>query len=221
MEAAVSKGAFAALIGVSPGRVSQYLSEGKIGPGSLQGSGRSAKIIVERAKADLRLTLDISQRLGNGIETRLDADGPDDPEPDAGTGAQRDAVPVREGRPVQPTGVEYEIKQQKLEQLRRANRNAAIADAEASGTLVETEASRAGMMRVATGMMLVFEGGLTDLANAVAAEFKVPQRDVLHLMRREFRKIRTAAAKQASAEGAAMPDTVETVLEADEISTVN
>ena len=220
MEAAVSKGAFAALIGVSPGRVSQYLSEGKIAPASLQGSGRSAKIIVERAKADLRLTLDISQRLGNGIETRLDAD---DPEADAGTGtgAPQDATPTREGRPPQPTGVEYEIKQQKLEQLRRANRNAAIADAEASGTLVETEASRAGMMRVATGMMLVFEGGLTDLANAVAAEFKVPQRDVLHLMRREFRKIRTAAAKQASAEGAAMPETVETVLEADEISTVN
>lgn len=220
MEAAVSKGAFAALIGVSPGRVSQYLAEGKIAPASLQGSGRSAKIIVERAKADLRLTLDISQRLGNGIETRLDAD---DPEADAGSGAgaPQDAPPAREGRAPQPTGVEYEIKQQKLEQLRRANRNAAIADAEASGTLVETEASRAGMMRVATGMMLVFEGGLTDLANAVAAEFKVPQRDVLHLMRREFRKIRTAAAKQASAEGAAMPDTVETVLEADEISTVN
>ncbi|APH71438.1 hypothetical protein [Aquibium oceanicum] len=218
MEAAVSKGAFAALIGVSPGRVSQYLAEGKIAPASLQGSGRSAKIIVERAKADLRLTLDISQRLGNGIETRLDAD---DPEADAGTAAPQDAAPAREGRAPQPTGVEYEIKQQKLEQLRRANRNAAIADAEASGTLVETEASRAGMMRVATGMMLVFEGGLTDLANAVAAEFKVPQRDVLHLMRREFRKIRTAAAKQAAAEGAAMPETVETVLEADEISTVN
>ncbi|MVA55958.1 hypothetical protein [Agrobacterium vitis] len=71
IQASVTKGQFAELIGVSPGRVSQYLTEGKISPAALDGVGRNAKINVERAKADLRLTLDVSQRLGNGIDTRL------------------------------------------------------------------------------------------------------------------------------------------------------
>ncbi len=55
MEASVTKGKFAELIGVSPGRVSQYLAEGKITAASLHGHGRNARIIVERAKADLRM----------------------------------------------------------------------------------------------------------------------------------------------------------------------
>jgi hypothetical protein len=220
MEGAVSKGEFAALIGVSPGRVSQYLTEGKISAAALQGSGRSAKIIVERAKADLRITLDVSQRLGNGIETRLDPGEISMPAGTAdGDGGVKSSPFVKE--PPQLSGIDHEIKQQKLEQLRRANRNAAIADAQASGVLMETEAAKAGMLRVASGMMLVFEGGLTDLASAVAAEFKLPQRDVLHLMRREFRKVRETAAKHVKAEAVDLPESVETSVQAEEIETIN
>lgn len=220
MKAAVTKGAFAAIIGVTPGRVSQYLAEGKIKPASLDGTGRNARIIVERAKADLRLALDISQRLGNGIETRLD--------PAAGEASlfgETAPMPAAGVLPTTPpahvSGIDYEIKAQKLEQIRRANRNAAIADAQASGALIETDASRAGMVRIASGMLLVFEGGLTDFASAIAAEFKVPQRDVLHLLRREFRKIRESAAKQARAEAVLLPEAVETALDVDEIETMN
>jgi hypothetical protein len=219
MEGAVSKGEFAAIIGVSPGRISQYLTEGKISSAALHGSGRNAKIIVEQAKADLRLTLDVAQRLGNGIETRLDADASDAGSPPVGQGGSRAAAGIKD--PQQISGIDHEIKQQKLEQLRRANRNAALADAQASGSLIETDTSRAGMLRVASGMLLVFEGGLTDLASAIAAEFKLPQRDVLHLMRREFRKVRENAAKQVRAEAIELPETVETSIEAEEIETIN
>lgn len=224
MQGAVSKGEFAALIGVTPGRVSQYLAEGKISAKALQGVGRNAKIIVEQAKADLRLTLDVGQRLGNGIETRLDA-APIAAPPAAAVSAPTldfdasasagNAAPQRIG------GLDEQIKQAKLEQIQRANRNAAKAEAESKGALTETEASRQAMTKVASSMLLVFEGGLTDFASAIAAEFKVPQRDVLHLLRREFRKVREAAAKQARKDAAEMPETIETSIEASEIETIN
>lgn len=224
MQGAVSKGEFAALIGVTPGRVSQYLAEGKISAKALQGVGRNAKIIVEQAKADLRLTLDVGQRLGNGIETRLDA-APIAAPPAAGVSAPTLEFDASASAGTTPPprigGLDEQIKQAKLEQIQRANRNAAKAEAESKGALTETEASRQAMTKVASSMLLVFEGGLTDFASAIAAEFKVPQRDVLHLLRREFRKVREAAAKQARKDAAEMPETIETAIEASEIETIN
>jgi hypothetical protein len=224
MQGAVSKGEFAALIGVTPGRVSQYLAEGKISAKALQGVGRNAKIIVEQAKADLRLTLDVGQRLGNGIETRLDA-APIAAPPAAGVSAPTLEFDASASAGTTPPprlgGLDEQIKQAKLEQIQRANRNAAKAEAESKGALTETEASRQAMTKVASSMLLVFEGGLTDFASAIAAEFKVPQRDVLHLLRREFRKVREAAAKQARKDAAEMPETIETSIEASEIETIN
>lgn len=212
----VSKSEFAAMINVSPGRVSQFIAAGQISAAAIVGHGQRAKIDVERAKSDLRTTLDVSQRLGNGIDTRLDPSQsvPSD-QPGPSYNQAPSAVPPILG------GIDHEIKQQKLDQLRRANRNAAIADAQNSGLLMETDAARAGKTKVANAMLLVFEGGLTEFATAIAAEFKVPQRDVLHLLRREFRKIRESAAKQARAEAVQLSATVETVLEVEEIEAIN
>lgn len=217
MQGAVSKGEFAALIGVSPGRISQYLAEGKISPAALQGVGRSAKIIVEQAKADLRLTLDVSQRLGNGIETRLDAAAAaitaGEIASATGSAYQAQSPPP----PIALTGIDHEIKQQKLEQIRRANRNAAINDARERGQLIETEASRAEMTRVAAALMDVFDGGLNDMASAIAAAFQLPQRDVKHLMRREFRKLREKAAEQMRKKAIALPACASAVVEAEDM----
>lgn len=220
--ALVSKSDFAAIINVSPGRVSQFIKAGQISSGAIVGSGQRAKIDVDQARADLRMTLDISQRLGNGLETRLD------PEPVPGPvspALQFDRpVPSNFGAPpplapVAPS-VDMELKQQKLEQARRANRIAAIDEAKSAGTLMETPEARAAMTRVAVGMLNIFEGGLTDFATSIASEFKVPQRDVLHLLRRDFRKIRDAAAKQARKDAAELPETIETTLQAEDIETV-
>ncbi|MCJ7996678.1 hypothetical protein J5N58_06895 [Rhizobium cremeum] len=209
MEASVTKGEFAALIGVSPGRVSQYLTEGKISQAALVGSGRNAKIRVEQAKADLRLTLDVSQRLGNGIDTQIDAGG----QPVIVDGnAAGTVVPP----PLQQSGIDYEIKQQKLEAARRANRNAAINEARERGQLMDTDAGRAEMTRVASALMDVFDGGLSDMATAIAAEFQLPQRDVKHILRKEFRKLRETAAKQMKTKAVSVPEYSEVVIEAEE-----
>lgn len=206
MQTAVSKGDFAAIIGVSPGRVSQYLSEGKISAAALVGSGRNAKIIVDRARADLRLTLDVSQRLGNGSETRLDAET---------TAATPPATPYG-FEPDQPRGTDHEIKLQKLEQLRRQNRNAAVAEAKDSGLLTETASARAEMGRVASSMLDVFEGGVNDMAMAIAAHFELPQRDVKHVMRAAFRQVREAAAKVMRDKAITVPELTQIVLESED-----
>jgi hypothetical protein len=207
MQEAVSKGEFAAMIGVSPGRVSQYLTEGKITAAALVGQGRNAKIHVERAKSELRLTLDIGQRLGNGINTNIEA-GQTAPAALAHAPLAYDSE--------QPRGTDHEIKLQKLEQLRRANRNAAVAEAERLALLTDVAAAKSEMGRIASALLDVFEGGINDMAMAVAAQFQLPQRDVKHILRGAFRTVRETAARQMREKAIALPDMTQTVLEAEE-----
>ena len=213
----VSKSEFAAMINVSPGRVSQFIAAGQISQLAIVGSGQRAKIDAERAKADLRITLDVAQRLGNGIETRIDAAPVSGPSGEAAVSSGGPAHQAPSGpAPIALTGIDHEIKQQKLEQIRRANRNAAIVDAQSRGQLIETEAARAEMARVASALMDIFDGGLTDMASAVAAAFQLPQRDVKHLMRKEFRKLREVAAKQMKARAVILPEYGDIVIEAED-----
>jgi phage terminase Nu1 subunit (DNA packaging protein) len=57
------KGEFAKLHGVSPGRVSQWLSDGVISGAAIVGAGRSARIVVDIANEQLRERLDQTRRL--------------------------------------------------------------------------------------------------------------------------------------------------------------
>lgn len=211
----VSKSAFAAIINVSPGRVSQFIAAGQISPAAIVGSGQRAKIDVDRAKADLRLTLDVAQRLGNGIDTRLDPVAPS-------------AVPISAGAEMlmptasapHPTGgIDYEIKQQKLERERRANRLAAIEEARDRGQLIETDMSRAEMAKIAATMLNLFEGGLTDMASAVSAAFQLPERDVKHLLRAELRKVRESAARVMREKAFDLDEFSQVAIEAEDIIT--
>ena len=81
-EEIVTKGEFAVLCKVSPGRVTQWIGDGKISPAALVGEGRSAKIRVAQAQADLKRSLDPNQMSGNGIRTRIPG-GPLVPSPQA------------------------------------------------------------------------------------------------------------------------------------------
>jgi hypothetical protein len=174
--AVVSKGEFARLCDVSPTRVGQWLREGKLGPEALEGEGRFARIRVDEARRQLRLTIDTAQRFGNGITTKLDDDLPLAP-------ATRAGDPIAD-----------QIKLQKLEQIRYANRRAAEEELARQGLYVRADQTSAAMAKLGAGLLNVFEGAMGDLAQAVAAKFELPQRDVLHLLRTEFRAVRVKAA---------------------------
>jgi len=75
----VTKGEFAALRGVSAGRVSQWISEKKIQGSAIDGEGRNARIVVEEAYRQLGVTLDPVQSVANGQQASMPLDAPPAP----------------------------------------------------------------------------------------------------------------------------------------------
>jgi hypothetical protein len=59
-----TKSQFAALVGVTAARVSQWIAAGQISGDALVGEGRHARIRVEVARDQLRRNLNLGQRLG-------------------------------------------------------------------------------------------------------------------------------------------------------------
>lgn len=199
----LSKGDFAAHIGVSAGRVSQYIAAGMIGPDALDGQGRNAKVIVARAVEQIRAKRDIGQALANGISTRLDLEPDDQPEP---------SRPPADA-PLRTPNVDDELKQQRLEAERRRNRIAAQEEALRSGRLIDAGQVRAEMTKLAQAIDDENAGMLADFATAVAAEYHMPQRDVLHLLRRIRNEKKASAAERARRRAGSLPEFVETIIE--------
>jgi hypothetical protein len=71
-EEGISKTAFASAVGVTPGRVTQWITSGQIDGEALVGSGRSAKIRPQVAIQQLRETLDVDRRACASAKARLD-----------------------------------------------------------------------------------------------------------------------------------------------------
>jgi hypothetical protein len=205
----LSKGDFAAHIGVSPGRVSQMIASRMIGPDALDGEGRAAKVIVARAVEQIRSKRDIGQSLGNGISTRLDR--PDDL---AGQGKGTEPPPAAGEKQERPPSVDDELKQERLQAERRRNRIAAEEEATRRGQLVDAVQVRAEMTRLARAVDEENAGMLSDFATAVAAEFQLPQRDVLHLLRRIRSEKKGQSAERARRRAASLPETAETIIDA-------
>lgn len=200
----LSKGDFAAHIGVTPGRVSQYIAAGMIGPDALDGSGRNARVIVAQAVEQIRRRRDIGQALGNGIATRLEIDPVEQDAPAAASATEQ--------LPRTPN-VDDALKQERLQAERRRNRIAAEEDATRRGRLVDASQVRAEMTKMAQAIDDENAGMLADFASAVAAEFKLPQRDVLHLLRKVRTEKKAGAAERARRRAAALPEFVETIIE--------
>jgi len=206
-ESPITKAEFARRVNVTPGRVSQYLAEGKIFGAAIVGAGRNAQILASVAISQLREKLDVIQMAGNGLSTRLD------PVPAAAA-----AINVAQALPpVQPPSapeiapradsIEEQIKQERLETLRRQNRNAAIEDAARAGQITDAGTAQAEMRRIVAQAINLCEGGLPEMATAIAARWSLPQRDVLHLLRGEFRKVRANAAQALRREAETMSET--------------
>lgn len=218
-ETLVSKGEFARLINVSPGRVTQYFTEGKLGPEVLAGEGRMAKIRYEQAVRQLQERLDIGQRLGNGIDTRLEVPSAAPAQTRMQLAQPVAASPVTARPAPEPPSVstpadegeslETQIKREKLRDVQYRNRKAAEEEAARAGRFIEADGARAQMALVASSMLQTFEGGLNAFAEAIAAKFRVPQRDVVFLLQEEFRRLRDNASRAAAERAAQVPKMTE------------
>ena len=195
-ETAISKGEFARLINVSPGRVSQMIAEGKIDGDALDGAGRSAKIRANVAKRQIAERTDISQRFGNGLSTRLELDLELD-KPETANGVRQSTDPVGD-----------QIKAERLRAQVMANERQAERRMIERGHLVLAADVSAALNRSCAQMLNTFEGAIGDFASAIAAKFNLPARDVLHLMRTEFHKVRSTAALAARHEAEGLPKTL-------------
>jgi DNA-binding XRE family transcriptional regulator len=193
---------FARYMDVSRAAVSQWKKKGILRDDAFSGSGRSAKIVVSVAVDQVRQNRDIGQSLGNGIETRTSVEPPIDTVeaavPVLGQTEQLHLEPATGARPFVDT-VESKLKEAKLAEQERKNRMGAAEEARQQGMLVSADDAREQMTRVASMMLQIFEGSLTDFAAAIASQFKVPQRDVLHLLKSEFRNVRATATQKERA----------------------
>ncbi|MGB0901184.1 hypothetical protein [Halocynthiibacter sp.] len=206
----LTKAKFAEHMGVSRFAVSKWLERGTITSAALVGEGRKAKINVTLAVEQVRQNRDIGQSLGNGIETRTSTEAVAD-EKAVPTEVQPDLLPVKpEAVAVEPPAaptqkqpkidtVEDQLKRARLEEQHRKNRIGASEEALQQGLLMSSDDAREQMSRVAGMMLQIFEGALTDFAAITASQFNVPQRDVLHTLKNEFRKVRKAATQKEQA----------------------
>lgn len=159
----MTKGEFAALIGVSPSRVSQYLAAGIIGRDALVGEGRSAKIKVDVAIVQVGRRRHVGQALGNGLMTRLRL------------GDTRPAV----------AEVAEQLLRERLIAEQRRNRMAEIDEAVRSGQLVPVAEYRRWIGKALQRQMSAATSTIFDIANAVAAlDAPIGQAELEDLIRR-------------------------------------
>jgi DNA-binding transcriptional regulator YdaS (Cro superfamily) len=194
----ISKSAFAEKVGVTPGRVSQWISAGKIQGEALVGSGRKARIRAYVAVEQLRTTLDVDHRVRASARAQLDGIS-------APTTAEQVITPARPAI----SDVEQQIQAERLEGFRRDNRRKAEEEAARRGRYTLTDDAAKSMGRLAAMLIGLFESWLGELASKLAAAFGLPQRDVLHVLRTEFRLFRAAASTGLRREAVELPALVE------------
>jgi hypothetical protein len=197
----MSKSDFARHIGVSPGRISQYLKAGIIGPDALTSS---ARIVVEKAVEQIKLRRHVGQAMGNGLLTKLDEMSPA-PASSASTPA---ADPLKGS-----DDLAKQIQQERLEQEQRRNRREARDEALQLGQLVSGEDHKREVGKTAQTLVTTFMGMAPDIANAIAAKFSLQQRDVLFEVRRVMNEKRAQAAIALRLAAEDLPETAEAELE--------
>lgn len=204
---------FAEHMGVTRAAVSQWKKKDILQHDAFTLPDKKGKLIVSVAIEQVRRNRDIGQALGNGIETRTSTDAtlgaefsediqPNLPRADV-SAVQSEATAAAPAKPKVDT-VEDQLKRAKLEQQLRTNRIQASEEALRQGHLVAADDAREQMTRVASMMLQIFEGSLPDLGASISAQFGIPQRDVLHLLRSEFKKVRATAAMKERARASAV-----------------
>lgn len=183
----VTKGEFAKLRGCSAARVSQLISQGKIKPHSLHGEGRSARIIVERALADLGDSLQPGGLMGRALRADVAAE-------DAPAAV---AAPARATPPVDGTATRYQ--RAKMEEQEVRAREARRRELAAQGLYMPAEEARQEMAATLRRTLTTMDAWLQDVAMKLAAELGIDEGKAKAILRREFRALRQRESAAATA----------------------
>ncbi|KSV64068.1 hypothetical protein N185_35465 [Sinorhizobium sp. GW3] len=198
----MTKSAFAAHVGVSAGRISQYIAERKIHGEALEGEGRNAKIRTAVAIEQLKRTLDPSQRFGaNGTATRSAPTSTGDEQ-----GETTLRPPARE-RPLEP--FVDEVAAEKLKQQKITTARMEREEALELGRYMLTVDARRELGKAVAEAFKVMEQGIPEMAKALAAQFEVSTHDAMHVMLKAFREHRANKAKDFVAAAAQLDEHVE------------
>ncbi|WP_192933732.1 hypothetical protein [Sinorhizobium meliloti] len=186
----MTKGAFAAHIGVSAGRISQYIAEGKIYGDALEGDGRTAKIRPAIARQQLQKTLEPSQRFGaNGAAVLKPAA--------AQPALQLAPSDGASAPPPRLTFTDDVADQLAAERLRQQQITTARLEREEAlevGRYMLTDEARRQTVRAVSEAFKVMEQGIPEMAKAIAAQFGVPMHDATHALLKVFRDVRAKKA---------------------------
>ena len=196
----VNSSELAKALNVSPGRVSQYVSEGKLA-GCYTGDGRARRFDLGKATVALGRTLHPGQMLGNGADTRKaltslklgQIDQDEDEEELPKTAAAKKLPPPRDGGPLgsnDPDRYELARTQKAEEETRRLRRM----NAEAEGSYVLAAEVERQVARLIAQEIAEFEAvrrnGSRRVADKLGVDFKVV-RQVLMEQWRGHRATRT------------------------------
>lgn len=201
----MTKGAFAAHIGVSAGRISQYIAEGKIYGDALEGDGRSAKIRPAIARQQLQKTLEPSQRFG--------ANGAAILKPSAGQSALQ--LAPSDGASAPPPRLTFTddvADQLAAERLRQQQITTARLEREEAlevGRYMRTDDARRQTVRAVSEAFKVMEQGIPEMAKAIAAQFGVPMHDATHALLKVFREVRAKKAASFRTSADEQPEHIE------------
>jgi len=207
----MSQAEFARHCGVSRAAVSQWKTNNILRDDAFTKPDKKGKLIVAIALDQVNRFRDIGQSLGNGIATKTAAQS--QPAKEVATTLPLEPTEAPDPKVAEPvptssvksTGedlprsetVEDKMKAARLEEQLRRNRMKASEEAVLRGQLMVTGDARGQMTQVAGLMLQVFEGALPDFSAKLAEQFSVPQRDVLHLLKAEYLKVRAQGVKKA------------------------
>lgn len=184
-------------LGLSKGRISQYVSEGKL-DGCFTGDGRARRFNVDRVRAVLEQRLDSGQMLGNGAETkRRLRDG------EAAPGAPEASAPTpqRDGQLPRNDPDRYELARiQKVEEEARRLRRQNMLE---EGSVVLAEKAAREATRALSRELAQVEDFLRRAARAIADELGVDFKEARKLVIDLWREHRGARADAMAEEATA------------------
>lgn len=168
----VTKGDFARIRGVSPGRVSQWIAEGKLHGEALIGEGRSAQINLDKAQEQLGGTLDFDQHQAQALA--------------------KPAAPTASLTPEQQRihAVKAETAEIELRRLKRE-------ELEQQGILVNAMQARQAWGRELSELVAAIEQWLPDAAAQLEKQLQVDHKQGTTILRHAFRDFRAKRADLA------------------------